>query len=113
MPDQTVSVTFNPGANPQFTFAPDEVKMTAAGKVILNRSPGSANWKFTSGDVKNDVLNEFSSSVHGNGSSLHIDDEFKDPTKTAYDYFVTVELNGTSHTSPDPKIVNEPGGGGG
>ena len=51
--------------------------------------------------------------MHGNGSSLHIDDQFKDTTKTPYDYFVTVELNGTSYTSPDPVIVNDPGGGGG
>lgn len=113
MPDQTVLVTFNPTANPQFTFVPDEVRMTAAGKIILNRSPGSATWKFTAGDVKNDLLDEFSSSVHGNGSSLHIDDQFKDTTKTPYDYFVTVELSGTSYTSPDPVIVNDPGGGGG
>ena len=56
MPDQTVLVTFNPTANPQFTFVPDEVRMTAAGKIILNRSPGSATWKFTAGDVKNDLL---------------------------------------------------------
>lgn len=112
MPDQTVTVTFSPTPKPQFTFDPDQVRMTAAGKIILNRSPGSANWKFTAGDVKNDVLREFSSSVHGNGSSLHIDDQFKDAALTSYDYFITVELNGTSFTSPDPVIVNDPGGGG-
>ena len=112
MPDQTVRVTFDPNANPQFTFVPDESPMGAAGKIILNRTPGSANWKFTGGDVKEDPLDEFSSSVQGNGSSLHIDDQFKDTAETPYDYFVTVELNGTSYTSPDPVIVNDPGGGG-
>ena len=113
MPDQTVKVTFDPNANPQFTFdPPTDVTMTAAGKVIFNRVPGSANWKFTGGDVKKDPLDEFEGSVHGNGSSLHIDDQFKDTTKTGYDYYVTVELKGTTYTSPDPKIVNDPGGGG-
>ena len=114
MPDQTVLVTFDPSASPQFTFnpPPGDVTMTAAGKIIFNRSPGSASWKFTGGDVKDDPLDEFKGSVHGNGSSLHIDDDFKDPAKTPYEYYVTVQLNGTSYTSPDPKIVNDPGGGG-
>ena len=114
MPDQTVKVTFDPNADPQFSFDPSsgDVRMTASGKIILNRSPGSANWKFTGGDVKKDPLNEFDPSVQGNGSSLHIDDKFKDTTRTEYDYYVVVELNGTSYTSPDPKIVNDPGGGG-
>ena len=110
MPDQTMKVMFDPGANPQFTFdpPPGDVTMTAAGKIIFNRSPGSATWKFTGGDVKRDLLDEFTPSVHGNGSSLHIDDQFKDVDRTEYEYFVTVELNGTSYTSPDPKIVNDP-----
>jgi hypothetical protein len=110
VPDQTVMVTFNPNANPQFTFdpPPGDVRMTAAGKIILNRSPGSANWKFTGGDVKEDPLDEFEGSVHGNGSSLHIDDRFKDKDRTEYDYYVMVQLDGTSYTSPDPKIVNDP-----
>jgi hypothetical protein len=114
VPDQTVKVTFDPNADPQFTFdpPPGDVRMTAAGKIILNRSPGSAAWKFTDGDVKKDPLAEFEPTVHGNGSSLHINDQFKDTTRTEYDYYVTVELNGTSYTSPDPKIVNDPGTGG-
>lgn len=111
MPDQTVNVTFDPTAEPQFTFDPDSVTMTSAGKIICLRRPPSATWKFTGGDVKEDPLDEFSSSVQGNGSSLHIDDKFYDKTETPYDYYVTVVLNGTSYTSPDPVIVNDPGEG--
>ena len=112
MPDQTVNVTFDPTATPKFTFDPDSVTMTAAGKIICLQRPSSATWKFTGGDVKEDTLNEFSSTVQGNGQSLHINDELKDTAKTPYDYYVTVVLNGTSYTSPDPVIVNDPGGGG-
>ena len=52
MPDQTVTVTFNPTANPQFTFAPDPVTMTAAGKIIINRAGGSS-WTFTGASITN------------------------------------------------------------
>ena len=112
MPDQTVEVTYDPNARPKFTFAPDTVTMTAAGKVVLLRRPADAPWEFTGGFVKNDTLKQFSVSVHGNGSKLHVDDKCKDDRKTPYEYQVTVALNGYPHTSPDPVIVNDPGGGG-
>jgi hypothetical protein len=107
-----VDVTFDPSANPQWKFVPENVSMGSSGKVICHRRPPTATWTFTGGDVKKDPLNEFSSSVEGNGKSLHIDDKFYDKAKTEYEYYVTVELDGTSYTSPDPKIVNDPGGGG-
>lgn len=112
MPDQTVEVSFDPNAEPQFTFVPDTVTMTAAGKVVFLRRPSAAPWAFTDGAVKNDTLSEFSASVHGNGSLLHMRDDFKDRQKTPYEYTVTVEFNSASYTSPDPVIVNDPGGGG-
>jgi hypothetical protein len=111
MPDQTVQVTFDPNANPQFTFSPSSVTMTAAGKVIL-QSPGSQSWLFVSpgATVKNDTLNQFSASVQGGGQSVQIDDAMRNPrgTRTVYNYNATVSLNGTTYTSPDPDIVNEP-----
>jgi uncharacterized protein DUF1888 len=109
VPDQTVNVSFNPTADPQFTFDPDSVTMSGAGKIILQRRPPTERWTFTGGDVKNDTLNEFSSSVQGNGRSLHIDDKFRDRTRTEYEYTITVELNGERFESPDPVIVNDPG----
>lgn len=109
MPDQTVNVTFDPKAKVQFTFDPDTVEMSGAGKIILKRRPQSATWTFTGGDVKKDPLNEFSSSVQGNGRELHIDDQFRDTVRTEYEYFVTVELDGEPFKSPDPVIVNDPG----
>jgi hypothetical protein len=113
VPDQTVNVTFDPTADPQFTFSPDEVTMTAAGKIIFLKRPPSAMWNFTGGNVENDTRKEFSARVQGNGRALHIDDEFKDEEKTRYKYTISVQLDGTSFTSPDPHIVNDPGGGGG
>ena len=110
MPDQTVEVIFSPTADPQFMFEPGKVIMTAAAKVIFQKRPGSAAWKFKDAHVKNDTLKEFSATVQGNGSSLHVDDKFYDKEKTPYGYNVTVELNGTTYRSPDPVIVNDPGG---
>jgi hypothetical protein len=109
MPDQTVNVSFDPNANPQFSFDQSSVKMTAAGKVVLVQNPASATWTFTNAVVKDDTLNEFSSAVQGNGNSLQINDAFADTTKKKYSYDVTVSLNGQSYTSPDPEIVNDPG----
>jgi hypothetical protein len=108
-PDQTVRVTFDPDATPQFTFDPDSVRMTAAGKVILQQHPGSAQWTFRDATVKDDTLGEFHSEVQGSGNALHIRDDFRDKTRKSYSYNVTVALDGDTVTSPDPKIVNDPG----
>ena len=108
MPDQTVDVTFSPTAKPQFSFDPESVTMTAAGKVIFHRRPQSAAWTFKNGTVKGDMLKEFSAAVQGNGTVLQIDDKFFDKTRTPYEYTVTVELDGVTFTSPDPVIVNDP-----
>ena len=107
--DQTVRVTFDPDATPQFTFDPESVRMTAAGKVVLAQHPASARWVFRGANVKDDTLHEFHSVVEGNGNAMHIDDEFRDRTRTSYSYNVTVALDGTTTTSPDPVIVNDPG----
>jgi hypothetical protein len=109
MPDQTVQVTFDPNATPQFTFTPSSVTMTGSGKVILQQYPADASWTFDAAVVKDDTLDEFDAKVIGNGQTVQIDDKFKDRTETGYSYDVTVELNGQSYTSPDPQIVNDPG----
>jgi hypothetical protein len=112
MRDQTVEVSFDPNADPQFTFLPSTVTMTAAGKIILFRRPQDAPWDFVSGTVKDDDAKQFSSSVHANGSKLHIDDQFRDEFKTSHPYAVTVSFGRFTYESPDPVIVNDPGGGG-
>jgi hypothetical protein len=109
MPDQTVQVTFDPNATPQFTFTPSSVTMTGSGKVILEQSPANAAWTFDGAAVKDDTLDEFKARVVGNGQVVHIDDQFKDRQETGYSYDVTVALNGQTYTSPDPEIVNDPG----
>jgi len=109
VPDQNVNLSFDPNANPQFEFDRDTVTMTAAGKVIFHRRPSTAEWTFRDGAVKDDKLKEFSSTVQGNGKLLDIDDKFYDRQKTSYEYNITVELHGTTYTSPDPHIVNDPG----
>ncbi|HTK46694.1 MAG TPA: hypothetical protein VL328_01790 [Gemmatimonadaceae bacterium] len=108
-PDQTVRVTFDPDADPQFTFDPESVRMTAAGKVILEQHPASPRWVFRDATVKDDTLHEFRPEVQGSGNALHIHDEFRDRTRKSYSYNVTVALGGTTVTSPDPVIVNDPG----
>ena len=108
MPDQTVKVTFTDPNT--FTFDPPSHTMTAAGKVILNRSPGSANWTFVSVNELSDP--PFTWSVKGNGSSMHIDDAFT--SNGEFHYTVTVHDATGNHTSGNdprdtfpPMIVNE------
>lgn len=103
----TVGVRFDPTANPQFTFDNETVTMRAAGKIILIQRPASQQWTFRDAEVKDDTLGQFSSTVVGN--TLQIDDEFRDRTRKAYSYNVTVELDGRTFQSPDPVIVNDPG----
>lgn len=110
MPDQTVRVSFDPRATPQFKFDCETVRMTAAGKVVLQRRPRTAKWTFLVARVKRDKLKQFSSTIPGNGRTLHINDEFKDRKTTSYSYNVTVKLGRRIYKSPDPVIVNDPGG---
>jgi hypothetical protein len=105
----TVGVSFDPDANPQFRFDNERVTMRAAGKILLVQRPASQRWKFQDADVKDDTLNQFSSTVLGNGNTLEIDDAFRDRTVMEYSYNVTVELDGNTFQSPDPVIVNDPG----
>jgi hypothetical protein len=109
MPDQTVQVTFDPTATPQFTFTPPSVTMTASGNVVLQQFPADASWTFDAAVVKDDTLDEFDATVVGNGQAVQINDKFKDRNEKQYSYDVTVALNGLTYTSPDPQIVNDPG----
>jgi len=112
MPDQTVEVTFDPHAEPQFTFVPDTVTMTRAGLIVFHRRPQNAPWKFKGGSVKGDA-GQFPASVIGNGSGLRMEDKFTDKEKTYHQYRVIVafEDHEDPYTSPDPVIVNDPGTG--
>jgi hypothetical protein len=101
MPDQTVTVTFDPTANPQFTFTPNPVTMTAAGKVILLRS-GGQTWTFTNASVDDPQFTVDANSA----ANIQINDAWT--SMGTFCYTVTVLSNGTSYTSPDPDIVNEP-----
>jgi len=106
-----VKVTFDPGAAPQFTFKPNSVRVKGGPKTVIliqDSPPGSPPpaWKFVTAKVKDDPFDQFSPSVHG--KTLHIDDALKDPDLEAYSYNITVKLDGTEYTSPDPHIVNDP-----
>ena len=111
-----VTVTFDPDASPpdQFSFDKRSVTMKFAGKVILQKSSEDAPWKFQGATVKDDLLHQFRPSVQPEGKAIHIFDELRDPPGGTYEYTynVTVALlsNGKSFTSPDPVIVNDPGG---
>ena len=112
MPDQSVEVTFDPNAEPQFTFVPDVVTMTKAGKVVLHRRPNDAPWKFKDAYVKDNASGQFTVTVPSDGL-LRIRDKYTDGRKTYHSYTVTVEFEWNDHTqefeSPDPVIVNDPG----
>jgi DP-EP family len=105
MPDQTVRVTFDEQAVDQFTFRPDSVKMTAAGKVIFNRD-GKASWTFVGAVVKNDPQRQFTTSVNPGGEVMQVNDAYKQMGR--FKYNITVSKGGKTFTSPDPEIVNEP-----
>lgn len=112
MPDQTVKVTFDANAGVQFTFAPDSVTMSAAGKVILQQKAGQSGWTFVTAVVKNDTLNQFTSTTLPGGNMIHINDPVRDRARTSYSYKVTIQTASGPVTSPDPEIVNEPGNAG-
>ena len=107
-PAGPVKVTFDPGAAPQFTFKPNSVRVKGGPKTVILIQDSPAAWEFVTGFVKDDTLHQFSSSVHGNGKVLHIDDALKDTDLEAYSYNVTVKLGTMEYTSPDPHIVNDP-----
>jgi len=111
VPGPIVRVTFNPLPTPQFTFVDDTVRMNAAGKIKLQQDGDSTRWRFRGATIKDDFLNEFRARVARNGKSLDIMDDFLDERETSYSYNITVELDGTTYTSPDPVIVNDPGSG--
>jgi len=108
MPDQTVKVTFT--APSTFTFEPEVVTMTAAGKIKLHRDPGTASWTFVS--VNGLPSPEFTWSLNGNGSSAEVDDTFT--SNGGNTYSVTVNDATGNHTSQEqptgtvpPMIMNQ------
>ena len=110
MPDQSVEVTFDPNADPQFTFVPETVTMTSAGKIVLHRRPQDAPWTFRDAWVEDS--DQFSVRIP-NGGLLQILDRFTDPRRTSHKYTVTVRFQWPGYSrdfeSPDPVIVNDPG----
>ncbi|MDQ6736213.1 MAG: hypothetical protein M3Z30_00755 [Gemmatimonadota bacterium] len=108
MPDQTVQITFSAPNN--FTFTPPSATMTAAGKVILHRSPGNAGWTFVS--VNELPSPEYSWTITGNGSGVQINDGHT--SNGGSHYTVTIEQNGVQYTSGNvptgtvpPMIMNQ------
>jgi hypothetical protein len=103
MPDQTVQVTFNgPG---EFSFNPESPTLTAAGKVVLHRSPADANWTFVSVD---DLPSpQFTWTVTGNGSNAEVSDGHTSIGQ--FHYGVTVRnANGTYSSDDNPKQTTPP-----
>ena len=98
MPDQTVKVTFT--APSTFTFDKPTTTMTAAGKVIFHRDPGSAAWTFVS--VNGLPSPEYTWSVTGNGSGITVNDACS--SNGASGYTVTVNDATGNHTSQVARI---------
>ncbi len=102
MPDQTVKVTFT--APSTFTFNPEVATMTGAGKVILHRDPGSADWTFVS--VNGLPTAEYTWHLTGNGSGVQIDDAYTSNGPSGYT--VTVNDASGNHTSQPRPTGTEP-----
>lgn len=109
-PPRPVRVTFDKDGDPQFTFVPSTVRVRGRGTVVFQQDSSQAEWRFTTADVKEDTKRQFHPEIPGDGTILHIKDDFKDTEIEAYSYNITVKLDGTPYTSPDPHIVNDPGG---
>jgi hypothetical protein len=104
MPDITVTVSFDSNATPQFTFTPYTATLNASGRIILNRAAGSS-WTFTGATITNGGT-QFTPNVNNGGTNINISDAYT--SMGTFCYTVTVSSGGTSYTSPDPEIVNEP-----
>ena len=106
-----VLVSFEPTPKPRFNFVPDSVTMRGPGTIVLDQDPAdpAAKWLFQDAFVKDDTTGQFSSELHDQKKSLHIRDEFHDKEKKSHSYRITVTQDGSTFTSPDPVIVNDPG----
>ena len=110
MPDQTVRVSFNPPDESSWVFTPDEVTMTAAGKIIFLRDPQSPNWTFVSVNL---LPESWARKGSQNGAQMSVDDP--DQPKGEFIYSVTVSYEGVEYTSNEqragdvdpPIIMNE------
>jgi hypothetical protein len=99
MPDQTVKVTFNTPST--FTFDPETVTMTAAGRVNFHQEdPASAAWTLVS--VNGLPSPEYTSSVTGNGSGITVNDAHT--SNGGSSYTVTVHDATGNHTSQPMSI---------
>lgn len=108
MPDQTVQITFT--APNTFTFDKPTVTMGAAGKIVLHRSPGNADWTFVR--VNELPSPEYTWTITGNGSGAQINDGHT--RNGGSHYTVTVLQNGVEYTSGNvatatvpPMIMNQ------
>jgi hypothetical protein len=111
-PDQTVRVTYDPSRPTPWSFEPETVRMTAAGRIILMQHPANQGWSFTGFAVTgkrgtpNPPSDEFTRDAgHSSPTQLTIQDAWT--TQGTYCYTVTISADGGSLTSPDPQIINE------
>jgi hypothetical protein len=109
-PDQNVTVTYDPAATPRWTITPRAVHMTAAGKIIFHRSPGSARWTFVR---VNGIPSSWTQGGNPAGSLYTVEDP--DTPIQNYPYTITILYNGSEVTSPTewieadgpPMVMNE------
>lgn len=99
-PDQTVNVSVE---GSDFSFDPDPVRMTASGNIILMKFPHTATWKLVDAHVK-DGGTQFHVTPTPGGQKVSIRDDHT--SLGTWDYNVTIEVDGSRTTSPDPQIVN-------
>jgi hypothetical protein len=99
MPDQTVTVSFNPPDEDSWVFTPDSVTMTAAGKIIFIRDPHSPNWTFVSVNL---LPPSWERKGSPNGAQIQVDDP--DEPKGTFTYSVTVSYQGEQYTSNEQEI---------
>jgi hypothetical protein len=107
-----IKVKYDPDTQ-KFKFHPFAFTVWEKGNVELTRLPPNAEWKFVRATFKNDPSGQFIPRVAADGKSIDIEDRFLFEDPDIYYYTVTIQFDGKPEiTSPDPVIVNDPGGSG-
>jgi hypothetical protein len=107
MADVTVQVTFDPLADPKFTFAPTQVPMPGPGVITFNLKVSNSTDVFSSSPINFPYGGPFTV-INQKADSFQVED---DNTLTANDPAQTFAYNvnvGPWTSSPDPVIINEP-----
>ena len=99
MPDQTVTVSFDPPDTDSWVFAPHVVTMTARGRSSSSAILRARDWKFVSVNL---LPPDWDIQINPNGNQVVITDPHEPLGE--FPYTVTVSYEGMEYTSPEASI---------